>query len=148
MRKWSAWEISDDFWALVEPPLPKMRREPGRIYQRKLGGGRKAKNSDRLYFAGSESLDARVVRLDEEMTENLCPDAGYVGKVAEVSARIPPIHPRAEKISESERPLDFILRRWIVECFHFWMNRFRKLIPRYEKADLSHLGLFHLWRKR
>jgi transposase len=46
------WEISDEFWVLVEPLLPETRRDGGRIYKRRSGGGRKAKYSDRLYFAG------------------------------------------------------------------------------------------------
>jgi transposase len=56
---------------------------------------------------------------------------------------IPHIRPRGEEVSESERnPTSS--RRWVVECFHSWMNRFRKPIPRYEKTDLSYLALFHL----
>ncbi|HNX03934.1 MAG TPA: transposase [Opitutales bacterium] len=43
---------SDEFWALVEPLVPKTRREPGRAYRRKPGGGRKATYSDRTCFAG------------------------------------------------------------------------------------------------
>jgi transposase len=43
-----------------------------------------------------------------------------------------------------KRNPDFIPRRWVVECFHSWSNRFRKLIPRYEKTNLSYLGLLHL----
>ena len=46
------WEISDEFWALVEPLLPATRRDSERGYKRKPGGGRKAKYSDRLYFSG------------------------------------------------------------------------------------------------
>jgi transposase len=91
-------------------------------------------------------LDARVVRPADGTTENLCLDAGYVGKAEEVSGRgyIPHIRPRGEEISESERNPDFIPRRWVVECFHSWMNRFRKLIPRYEKTDLSYCALLDL----
>jgi transposase len=51
MARTRPWEISDEFWALVAPLLPKSRRDAGRIYQRRPGGGRKAKYSDRLYFA-------------------------------------------------------------------------------------------------
>jgi transposase len=78
-------------------------------------------------------------------TENLCLD-GYVEKAQEVSARgsIPRIRLRGEEISESERNPDCIPRRWVVECFHSWMNRFRKLIPRYEKTDLSYCALLDL----
>lgn len=91
-------------------------------------------------------LDERLARADEDAAENLCLDAGDVGKAAEASAHgdIPHIRPRGEEISESERNPDFIPRRWVVECFHSWSNRFRKRIPRYEKTDLSYLGLLHL----
>ncbi|MFA4944228.1 MAG: transposase, partial [Lentisphaeria bacterium] len=40
-----------------------------------------------------------------------------------------------------ERDPDFKPRRWVVECTHSWFNRFRKLIPRYEKTDLSYMAL-------
>jgi transposase len=92
-------------------------------------------------------LDASVARpADKATVANLCLDAGYVGKAEEVSARgyIPHIRPRGEEISESERNPDFIPRRWVVECLHSWVNRFRKLIPRYEKTDLSYCALLHL----
>ncbi len=32
-------------------------------------------------------------------------------------------------------------RRWVVELAHSCFNRFRKLVPRYEKTDLSYLAL-------
>jgi hypothetical protein len=48
MARTPPWEISDEFWALVEPLLPETRRDAGRIYKRRPGGGRKAKYSDRL----------------------------------------------------------------------------------------------------
>jgi transposase len=67
-------------------------------------------------------------------------------RLQEVSVRshIPPIRPQGEEISESERHPGFIPRRWVVECFHFWMNRCRKLIPRDEKTGLSHCALLDL----
>ncbi|MDR0441504.1 MAG: hypothetical protein LBI59_11100 [Candidatus Accumulibacter sp.] len=71
--------------------------------------------------------DERGYRPDDgTTTENLCLDAGHVGKAVEVSARghIPHICPRGEEISEAERNPDFIPRRWVAECFHSWSNRF------------------------
>ncbi len=50
MARIRTWEISDEFWALVEPLLPETRRDPSRTYKRKPGGGRKTVYSDRLYF--------------------------------------------------------------------------------------------------
>ena len=52
MARTHRWEISDEFWGLIEPLLPETRRDAGRIYKRRPGGGRKAKYSDRLYFGG------------------------------------------------------------------------------------------------
>jgi transposase len=52
MARIRTWEVSDEFWAQVEPLVPKSRRDPAREYSRKPGGGRKATYSDRLYFSG------------------------------------------------------------------------------------------------
>jgi len=40
-RKTKSWEVSDRFWALVEPLIPKPRRDSKKLYKRKPGGGRK-----------------------------------------------------------------------------------------------------------
>jgi transposase len=45
------WEISDEFWELVEPLITKSPRTARKTYKRKPGGGRKARYSNRLYFA-------------------------------------------------------------------------------------------------
>ena len=52
MARTHTWEISDEFWALVEALVPKTRRDPARPYKRKSGGGRKPTYSDRLFFSG------------------------------------------------------------------------------------------------
>lgn len=51
MARTHTWEVSDQFWALVEPLLPQSPRTDNKIYVRKEGGGRKRKYSDRLYFS-------------------------------------------------------------------------------------------------
>ena len=40
MARIKTWEISDEFWALVEPLVPKKERDPNKVYKRKPGGGR------------------------------------------------------------------------------------------------------------
>jgi IS5 family transposase len=91
-------------------------------------------------------LDARIVPAPDETEQNLCLDAGYVGKEDEVKARgyIPHIRPRGGEVDESRLNPDYKPRRWIVECAHSWVNRFRKLVPRYEKTDWAHYGLLTL----
>jgi transposase len=52
MARIKTWEVSDEFWGLVEPLIPKDPRiTEEKTYLRKPGGGRKRKYSDRLYFA-------------------------------------------------------------------------------------------------
>ena len=79
----------------------------------------------------------------ENQTQNLCLDAAYVGKEAVATAHgfIPHIRPRGEEKKQIQRDPSFKPRRWVVELAHSWFNRFRKLIPRYEKTDLSYNGL-------
>ena len=90
-------------------------------------------------------LKARMVDPvnDEEQVQNLCLDAGYVGKedVVEDNGFVPHIRPRGEEKKLIERDPDFKARRWVVELAHSWFNRFRKLVPRYEKTDLSYNAL-------
>lgn len=50
MSRTKTWEISDEFWAFVEPLIPKKARDPNKVYKRKPGGGRKPANP-RFVFA-------------------------------------------------------------------------------------------------
>ena len=49
MTKIKSWEVSDGFWALVEPLIPQRKRDEKQTYVRKAGGGRKPKDA-RLVF--------------------------------------------------------------------------------------------------
>jgi len=89
-------------------------------------------------------LKARIMEPTEETTpQNLCLDAAYVGKedVVKANGFIPHIRSRGEEKKLIEREPTFKARRWVVELSHSWFNRFRKLIPRYEKTDLSYNAL-------
>lgn len=80
--------------------------------------------------------------------QNLCLDKGYVGEPAEKAIRerhyIPHVRPRGEEISEMSRNPEYRPRRWVVERTHSWLNRFRKLLVRFEKLAESHEGLLEL----
>ncbi len=41
MKQKHSWEITDEFWAIAEPLIPKKTRDPDKAYQRKPGGGRR-----------------------------------------------------------------------------------------------------------
>jgi transposase len=88
-------------------------------------------------------LQRRVVSPKRKRKQNLCLDAAYVGKEATVeeNGMIPHIRPRGEEKKEIATNPKFKARRWVVELSHSWFNRFRKLMPRYEKTDLSYDAL-------
>ena len=41
MKQKHSWEITDEFWAIAEPLIPKRNRDFNKEYQRKPGGGRR-----------------------------------------------------------------------------------------------------------
>ena len=41
MKQKKAWEITEEFWAIAEPLIPRKDRVPNKEYQRKQGGGRR-----------------------------------------------------------------------------------------------------------
>jgi transposase len=90
-----------------------------------------------------------------ENPQNLCLDAGYTGHEDEVTVRkyVPHIRPRGEEKLLIERDPDFKPRRWVVEVTHSWINRFRKLLVRFEKKDSNYIALLCfafsiiVWRK-
>ena len=44
-----SWEVTDEFWARVEPLVPQPQRDPNKVYQRQAGAGRPPKSA-RLVF--------------------------------------------------------------------------------------------------
>jgi transposase len=51
MRQIKSWEVSDEFWDKVEPLIPERKREKGRKYRRKAGGGRKPMPTRQIFSA-------------------------------------------------------------------------------------------------
>jgi putative transposase len=91
-------------------------------------------------------MNSVIITRPDNIQENLCLDAGYVGsnEIVKINGYIPHIRPRGEEIDSKSKDPDFKPRRWIVEVAHSWFNRFRKLSPRYEKTLKSCLALHHL----
>ena len=86
---------------------------------------------------------------------NMCLDAGYVGarSLVEGMGYVAHIRGRGEEKQEHELDPQFKARRWVVEVCHSWLNRFRKLLVRYEKKAGNYLALLHfacaviIWRQ-
>lgn len=83
-----------------------------------------------------------------EAPQHLCADKGYSGKPALESVRargyIAHVKQRGEEALEKKTVPGYKSRRWVVAACHSWLNRFRKLLVRFEKKASSHLALVHL----
>jgi transposase len=51
MARIKTWEISDEFWAVVEPLIPEKKRDPNKAYKRRPGGGRKPADPRAVFAA-------------------------------------------------------------------------------------------------
>lgn len=54
------------------------------------------------------------------------------------------IRTRGEETTAKETIPGYRARRWPVERTHSWMNRFRRLLIRWEKKVANYLGFVHL----
>ncbi len=55
-----------------------------------------------------------------------------------------PIMARGDEAQAIKRRAGYRARRWVVERTHSWMNRFRRILTRWEKKLENYLGLLHL----
>lgn len=266
MSRTQSWEVSDKLWSVVEPLIPKRKRDPNKIYKRKPGAGRKVLNNRTVFEAivyvlrtgcqwkalpkdvyGSSSaihryfmqwseagvflalwktclaeydelkgiqwewqsidgamhkaplaqesagpnptdrgkmgtkrhlltdgrgapialvvtganrhdvsqlelvLDTVVVERPEttqSCVQHLCADKAfdspYAVGVMKDRGYVPHVVSRGQERQDKLHTPGYKARRWVVEACHSWLNRFRKILVRYEKTDLSYKGLVYL----
>ena len=79
--------------------------------------------------------------------QGMCLDAGY--DYEEVRATLTEfgftahIRGRSEEAQELKREAGKRARRWVVERAHSWMNRFRRILIRWDKKAANYLGFLH-----
>jgi putative transposase len=56
----------------------------------------------------------------------------------------PHVRARGEEREEKRSRPGYSPRRWVMEACHSWLNRFRKILVRFEKTDRSYLALVQL----
>jgi len=83
----------------------------------------------------------------EELAQHLCLDKGYdYEAVRTIVARfryIPHIRTRGEEIENKRRVPGYRARRWVCERTHSWINRFRRLLVRWEKKEQNYIAMLH-----
>jgi putative transposase len=83
----------------------------------------------------------------EEHPQGMCLDKGY--DYDEVYATLlefgftAHVRPRGEEAQAIKREAGFKARRWVVERAHSWLNRFRRLLVRWEKKPENYLAFLH-----
>lgn len=107
-----------------------------------------------LVVAGANTHDIKLVEdtLDALQTGrpgrrlHLCMDKGYEAEWLEICLKSrryePHIQSRKEE-SEAMKNSDFKAHRWVVERTHSWMNRFRRILTRWEKKVENYEAMLH-----
>jgi len=97
-----------------------------------------------------ETLESGVVPRPEPTAEHpqgLCLDKGYdYPEVRDLVAEFgftAHIRARGEEAMALKREAGFRARRWVVERAHSWMNRFRRLLVRWEKKPQNYIAFLH-----
>ena len=112
-----------------------------------------------LAVAGANRHDMKLVRatLDSLVVERPVPtdeqpqgmnlDKGYdYAEVRELLAEFgftAHIRSRGEEARAIKREAGFRARRWVVERAHSWMNRFRRVLIRWEKKPENYIAFLH-----
>jgi putative transposase len=77
--------------------------------------------------------------------QHLCADKGYdypaTRAIIAAYGYVAHIKPRGMEAAERRRDPRKRARRWVVEACHSWLNRFRKVLVRFEKKDCNYIAL-------
>lgn len=96
------------------------------------------------------TLEAMVVERPEptdEAPQHLRLDKGYdYPQVRELWGYTAHIRTRGEEVREKSKIPGYRARRWVVERTHSWLNRFRRLLIRWEKKVENYLAMLHFAR--
>jgi putative transposase len=96
------------------------------------------------------TLEAIMIKRPEPTAlqpQHLCLDKGYdyeaVRETLEAWGYTAHIRRRGEEVQAKRDLPGYRARRWVVERTHSWMNRFRRLLIRWEKKVENYLALLH-----
>lgn len=106
------------------------------------------RNDFKMMKATLESIPLKRPKPTRRRPQGMCLDKGYdydeVRDLAEEFRYTTHIRARGEEAQAIKHEAGFKARRWVVERTHSWMNRFRRILTRWEKKAENYLGLLHL----
>ncbi len=82
-----------------------------------------------------------------EHPQGLCLDKGYdfdeVRRIVDEFGFTAHIRSRGEEAQAIKKAAGFKARRWVVERTHSWMNRFRRILVRWDKSPTNYIAFLH-----
>jgi putative transposase len=101
----------------------------------------------KLVRATIESMVVKRPEPTEEQPQGLCLDKGYdYQEVREILGEFgftAHIRSRSEETQALKREAGQRAHRWVVERSHSWLNRFRRLLVRWDKKPEHYLAFLH-----
>ncbi len=101
----------------------------------------------KLVRATIESIVAERPEVTEEEEQGMGLDKGYdddaVRETLEEFGFTAHIKARGEEAKELKEEAGKRARRWVVERSHSWMNRFRRILVRWDKKPENYIGFLH-----
>lgn len=101
----------------------------------------------KMVRATVESIPLKPPDPTAEKPQNMCLDKGYdykeVRELVDEFGYTAHIKARGEEAQALKREAGFKARRWEVERTHSWMNRYRRVLIRWEKRLENYIGLLH-----
>ena len=95
-----------------------------------------------------ESIAVERPEVTPEAPQGMCLDKGYdydeVRALLDEFGFTAHIRARGEEAQALKHEAGFKARRWVVERTHSWMNRFRRVLIRWDKKVRNYLGFLHL----
>jgi putative transposase len=94
-----------------------------------------------------ESIPVERPEPTEANPQGMCLDKGYdyddTRALVEEFGFTAPVRARGEEAKELRLEAGYKARRWVVERTHSWMNRFRRILVRWEKKVENYFGMLH-----
>jgi len=101
----------------------------------------------KLVRATIESIAVERPTPTPEQPQGMCLDKGYdFQEVREILAEFgftAHIRARGEEARQLKRDASQRARRWVVERAHSWMNRFRRILIRWDKKPENYIAFLH-----
>lgn len=104
-------------------------------------------HDQRLFHATLDGVAVRRPRPTARRPQHLCCDKGFDAAVLRREARRRRYRPHIKSRGEeraAKRTHGRRARRWVVERIASWMNRFRRILVRWEKKAVNYEALLHL----